>query len=72
VRPRFSAHARASVGTLGLALLTALGVVLKLFIVKEKLLTRGENELIAAVYALEDSILKFHGRLPREGKLESA
>jgi len=49
-------------------LLAALRVVFKLFIVEEKLLTGSEHELFTAVYALEDSILKFHGRLPREGK----
>jgi hypothetical protein len=48
-------------------LLAALRVVFKLFIVKKELLARGEDELIAAVNTLEDSILKFHGRLPREG-----
>jgi hypothetical protein len=53
-------------------LLAALRVVFKLFIVEEKLLTRGEDKFITAIYALENSILKFHGRLPREGKLESA
>jgi hypothetical protein len=48
-------------------LLATLGVVLKLFIVEEKLLASGENEFIAAIYTFEDSILKVHGRLPREG-----
>ena len=65
---RLSTHTRTSIGTLSLTLLAALRVVFKLFIVEKKLLTRGEYELIAAVYALENSILKFHGRLPREGK----
>ncbi len=65
---RFSADARASICTLSLALLAALGIVFKLFIVKEKLLTGGEDKLVTAIYALKDSILKFHGRLPREGK----
>ncbi|UWZ87096.1 hypothetical protein [Occallatibacter riparius] len=37
---------------------------------EEKLLTGSEDELFTAVYALEDTILKFHGRLPREGKIE--
>ena len=68
VGARFSTHARTSVCTLRLALLAALRVVFKLFIVEEKLLTGSEYELFTAVYALEDSILKFHGRLPREGK----
>jgi hypothetical protein len=49
-------------------LLAAFGVVFKLFIVKEELLARGEDKLVTAVNTFEDSILKFHGRLPREGK----
>jgi hypothetical protein len=68
VGARFSAHARAPVRTLSLALLAALGIVFKLFIVEKKLLTGGEDEFVTAIYALKDSILKFHGRLPREGK----
>jgi hypothetical protein len=65
---RLSSNARTTVCTLSLALLATLGVVFKLFIVKEKLLSRGEDELITAIDTLEHSILKFHGRLPREGK----
>jgi hypothetical protein len=65
---RLSTNARPTVCTLSLALLAALGVIFKLFIVKEELLSGGEDELIATVNAFEDSILKFHGRLPREGK----
>lgn len=42
-----------------------LGVVLELFVVEEKLLTRGEYEFGAAVIALQNSIDKFHGRLPQ-------
>jgi hypothetical protein len=42
-----------------------LGIVLELFVVEEKLLTGGEDKLSAAVVAFEDSILEFHGRLPR-------
>jgi hypothetical protein len=43
-----------------------LGIVLELFVVKEKLLPGGEDELSAAVITLEDSVLEFHGgRLPR-------
>jgi hypothetical protein len=46
-----------------------LGVILELFVVKEDLLTRREDELGAAVGALEYSILEFHvGRLPYSGK----
>jgi hypothetical protein len=42
-----------------------LGIVLELFVVEEKLLTGGENKFSAAVVALQDSVDKFHGRLPR-------
>jgi hypothetical protein len=57
-------------GALGLALLAALGVVLELFVVEEKLLAGGENEFSAAIDTLEYAIRKFHGRLPerRENK----
>jgi hypothetical protein len=41
------------------------GVVLELLVVEEKLLAGGEYEFSAAVNALEDSILEFHGRLLR-------
>jgi hypothetical protein len=64
VGPRFRTSPRAPVGALGLALLAALGVILELFIVKEKLFARGKDKLIAAVCALQDSVGKFHGRLP--------
>jgi hypothetical protein len=50
---------------LRLALLAALGIVLELFVVKENLLASRENELGAAVDALEYSIGEFHCRLPR-------
>jgi hypothetical protein len=33
--------------------------------VEEKLLASGEHKLRAAVAALQYSVLKFHGRLPR-------
>jgi hypothetical protein len=42
-----------------------LRIVLELFVVEKKLLTGGENKLSAAVIALQDSVGKFHGRLPR-------
>lgn len=44
-----------------------LGVVLELFVVKEKLLTSGEHELCAAIVALQYSVDEFHDRLPRTG-----
>ena len=44
-----------------------LGVVLKLFIVEKDLLARSKNKLSAAVNACEDSIGKFHCRLPMQG-----
>ena len=63
--PRFRSHARTTVRTLRLALLAVLGIVFELLVVEEKLLAGGEYEFSAAVVALEDSILEFHGRLPR-------
>jgi hypothetical protein len=44
-----------------------LGVVLKLFVVEKHLLACRKNELGAAVNACEDSIGKFHCRLPVQG-----
>jgi hypothetical protein len=41
-----------------------LGVVFELLIVEEQLLARRENELGAAIVALQHSIDEFHGRLP--------
>jgi hypothetical protein len=38
-----------------------------LFVVEEELLAGRENELGAAVDALQDSVRKFHGRLPKTG-----
>ena len=59
------AHAWATIGALGFALLAPLGIVLELFIVKKELFTRGEHKFLAAIDALQNSICKFHGRLPR-------
>jgi hypothetical protein len=64
-RARFSAHPRPAVGSLGLALLASLGVVLELLVVKKQLLACGENKFFAAINTLQDSIGKFHRRLPR-------
>lgn len=50
-----------------------LGIVFELFVVEEKLLAGGEYEFSAAIVALEDLILEFHGRLPqRRDRAESA
>jgi hypothetical protein len=46
-------------------LLAVLGVVLELFVVEKKLLTRGEHELCAAIGAFQHSVDEFHGRLPK-------
>jgi hypothetical protein len=54
-----------SAGTLRLALLAVLGIVLELLVVKEDLFTRREDKLGATVAALQYSISEFHGRLPR-------
>ena len=64
VDPGFRAHPGAAADALRLALLAVLGVVLELFLVEEKLLAGGEYKLSAAIAALQDSVLKFHGQLP--------
>jgi hypothetical protein len=45
---------------LGLASLAALGFVLELFVVKEKLFPGSEDEITAAVDTLQHLVLKFH------------
>jgi len=50
---------------LGLARLAALGLVLELFVVEEKLFAGGEEKLRAAIDALEQPVLEFHVRSPR-------
>jgi hypothetical protein len=40
---------------------------LKLFLVKEELFARGKDEFSSAIYALQYSIRKFHGRFPYAG-----
>jgi hypothetical protein len=46
-----------------------LGIVLELLIVEEELLAGSEDELGATVIALQNSVRKFHGRLPRRREL---
>ena len=46
-----------------LAILAALGFVLELFVVEEKLFARGEHEIGTAVNALQHPVLEFHPRL---------
>jgi hypothetical protein len=48
------------------ACLAALGFVLELFVVKEKLLAGREDKIITAVDALEASILEFHWSTTRK------
>ncbi len=48
-------------GALAFAVLAALGFVLELFVVEEKLFAGGEDEIVTAVNALESLILEFHG-----------
>lgn len=45
--------------------LAALGLVLELFVVEEKLFAGGEEKLRAAIDALEQPVLEFHVRSPR-------
>ena len=49
----------------GLARLAALGLVLELLVVEEKLFAGGEEKLRAAIDALEQPVLEFHVRSPR-------
>ena len=49
-----------------LASLAPFGFVLELLVVKEQLLSCGENEITAAVNALQDFVLEFHCRPPRD------
>ncbi len=60
----FGPHAPAAC-TFRLALFAVLGIVLKLLIVEEKLLARGEHKFGAAVTTFQNPVDKFHGRLPQ-------
>jgi hypothetical protein len=52
--------------TLGLAILTALGLVFEVFVVEEMLFSRCEYKIGCAIDALEDAILKLrHVVVPR-------
>jgi hypothetical protein len=53
-----------SAGTLRLALLAVLGIVLELLVVEEQLLAGCKHKVSAAVVALQYSVDEFHGRLP--------
>jgi hypothetical protein len=44
--------------TLGLAILTTLGLILEVFVVEEMLFSRCEHKIGCAIDALEDAILK--------------
>jgi hypothetical protein len=46
--------------SLGLAILTAFGFVLELFVMKKQLLSGGKNKVGAAIYTLENLVLEFH------------
>ena len=58
------AYPFAAARLLGLALLAALGVVRKLFLMEEQLFACGKHKLGTAVTALQFPICKFHGRFP--------
>lgn len=51
-------------GSLALASLATLRFVLELFIVEEKLFSRGKNEVLPAVNALQNPVLEFHPSCP--------
>ena len=55
----------AAARALCLALLAMLGVVLELFVVEKQLFAGGEHELRSAIVTLQNSVDKFHGRLPQ-------
>ena len=59
VRPGLCPHAGAA-APLQLARLTALRIVVKLFVVKKQLLAGGEDEVLPAVHAFEYFVLEFH------------
>ena len=53
--------------TLGLAILTALGLVLEIFVVEEMLFSRCKYEIRSTIDTFEDAILKLrHIRFPRD------
>lgn len=51
-------------GTLALAVFAAFWLVLELFIVEEELFTCGEDEICAAIHALQNLILELHRTAP--------
>jgi hypothetical protein len=65
----FRSYPGTAIGALRLALLAALGVILEIFVVEKKLLTRGEDEIRSAINTLQNLIREFHGRLPRRREL---
>ena len=56
-----------ALGTLRFAGLTTLGLVLEAFVGEEHLFASGEDELGAAIRALQDLIVIFHAQLPCPG-----
>lgn len=72
MRAGLRSYSRTPVRALGLALLAALGIVLEIFVVKEELFARSEDEFRAAINALENFIREFHGRLPRSRDLQKS
>jgi hypothetical protein len=66
----FGAHLLISAHAFCFALLAALGIIFELLVVKKDLLTGGEYKFSAAVDARQDSIGKFHGRLPRSKDIQ--
>jgi len=56
----FRPHRSSPGGALRLAKLASLGIISELLVVKEKLLTCGEYELIPAIHTLENLIDELH------------
>ena len=69
VGPRFGTNPRSPADALRLALFAMLGIVLEFFVVEEQLFACGKDELGAAIEALQNSVDKFHGRLPQRREL---
>jgi hypothetical protein len=46
------------------------GLILELLVVEEKLLAGGKYKLGSAVAARQNSVCKFHGRLPQSREIQ--
>ena len=51
-------------GSFAFASLAALGFILELFVMEEQLFSRGKDEILPAVNALQNPVLEFHPSCP--------